>query len=192
MPGIAPSNTKSSARVLPQRSLITWFLPPIGLALPCSTLAVVSAAGEIAVDVDVGRDRARPRMPVIELTVVPPSLIASLAMCEWQSMMPGRDELAGGVDDLGAGGDRRRSRRPRRSCRRAGRWCRWGSCPVTVRMVPPRSATRPDGRATCPVRCAFATGRTAPIAATKNVQKGRVRRLTTTSCAARDDRKREL
>ena len=28
-------------------------------------------------------------MPVIELTVVPPSLIESAAMCEWQSMMPG-------------------------------------------------------------------------------------------------------
>ena len=28
-------------------------------------------------------------MPVIELTVVPPSLIASLAMCECASMMPG-------------------------------------------------------------------------------------------------------
>ena len=28
-------------------------------------------------------------MPVIELTVVPPSLIESFAMCEWQSMMPG-------------------------------------------------------------------------------------------------------
>ena len=26
---------------LPQRSLITWFWPPIGLALPCSTLATV-------------------------------------------------------------------------------------------------------------------------------------------------------
>ena len=32
-------------------------------------------------------------MPVIELTVVPPSLMASLAMCEWQSMMPGETNL---------------------------------------------------------------------------------------------------
>ena len=44
-------------------------------------------------------------MPVIELTVVPPSLIESLAMCEWQSMMPGRDELPGHVHDVGAGRD---------------------------------------------------------------------------------------
>ena len=41
MPGIAPSKTMSSARVLPQRSLMTWFLPPIGLALPWRTLATV-------------------------------------------------------------------------------------------------------------------------------------------------------
>ena len=32
-------------------------------------------------------------MPVIELTVVPPSLMSSLAMCEWQSMMPGETNL---------------------------------------------------------------------------------------------------
>ncbi len=32
-------------------------------------------------------------MPVIELTVVPPSLIESAAMCEWQSMMPGETNL---------------------------------------------------------------------------------------------------
>ena len=32
-------------------------------------------------------------MPVIELTVVPPSLIESAAMCEWQSMMPGDTNL---------------------------------------------------------------------------------------------------
>jgi hypothetical protein len=51
------------------------------------------SAGEIAVDVDVGRERTRPRFPVIELTVVPPSLIESAAMCEWQSMMPGEMNL---------------------------------------------------------------------------------------------------
>ena len=32
-------------------------------------------------------------IPVIELTVVPPSLIESAAMCEWQSMMPGEMNL---------------------------------------------------------------------------------------------------
>ena len=37
-------------------------------------------------------------MPVIELTVVPPSLIASLAMCECASMMPGETNLSGDVD----------------------------------------------------------------------------------------------
>src|SRR5438067_804750 len=35
-------------------------------------------------------------MPVIELTVVPPSLIESAAMCEWQSMMRGVIVLRGG------------------------------------------------------------------------------------------------
>ena len=43
-------------------------------------------------------------MPVIDDTVVPPSLIESAAMCECASMMPG-DELAGCIDDLRAGGD---------------------------------------------------------------------------------------
>ena len=42
-------------------------------------------------------------MPVIELTVVPPSLIESAAMCEWQSMIPGETNLPAAVDDLGAG-----------------------------------------------------------------------------------------
>src|SRR5207247_1593091 len=32
-------------------------------------------------------------MPVIELTVVPPSLMESAAMCEWQSMIPGDTNL---------------------------------------------------------------------------------------------------
>ena len=32
-------------------------------------------------------------IPVIELTVVPPSLIESAAICEWQSMMPGDTNL---------------------------------------------------------------------------------------------------
>ncbi len=62
------------------------------------------AAGEVAVDVDVGRVE-HVQTFVIELTVVPPSLIESMAMCECSSTMPGRDELAGRVDDLGAGGD---------------------------------------------------------------------------------------
>ena len=52
-------------------------------------------------------------MPVIELTVVPPSLIASLAMCECASMMPGETNLPvtsmtsapAGIADVGA--DRR-------------------------------------------------------------------------------------
>ena len=40
--GGAPSKRRSLARVLPQRSLMTAFFPPIGFALPCSTFAVVS------------------------------------------------------------------------------------------------------------------------------------------------------
>ena len=46
------------------------------------------AAGEVAVDADVVGSSTS-AMPTIELTVVPPSLIASFAMCEWQSMIPG-------------------------------------------------------------------------------------------------------
>ena len=44
-------------------------------------------------------------MPVIELTVVPPSLMASLAMCEWQSMRPGETNLPVTSIDLGVGRD---------------------------------------------------------------------------------------
>ena len=44
-------------------------------------------------------------MPVIELTVVPPSLIESFAMCECASMMPGEMNLPVDVDDFGAGRD---------------------------------------------------------------------------------------
>ncbi len=41
MPGVAPSKISPWAS-LPQRIFITWHLPPMGLALPCSTLAVVT------------------------------------------------------------------------------------------------------------------------------------------------------
>ena len=42
-------------------------------------------------------------MPVIELTVVPPSLIESAAICEWQSMMPGETNCPAASIDLRAG-----------------------------------------------------------------------------------------
>ena len=45
-------------------------------------------------------------MPVIELTVVPPSLMASLRDVRVRVDDARRDELPGGVDDLGAGGHR--------------------------------------------------------------------------------------
>ena len=45
-------------------------------------------------------------MPVIELTDVLPSLMASLAMCECASMMPGETNLPVRVVDVGAGGNR--------------------------------------------------------------------------------------
>ena len=42
MPGGAPAKTSSSSVVLPQRILMTVFVPPIGLALPCRMLAEVT------------------------------------------------------------------------------------------------------------------------------------------------------
>ncbi len=80
-------------------------------------------------------------MPVIELTVVPPSLIASFAMCECASMMPGETNCpvvstisapAGTVTfaPTAAIFPSRRSTVP------------FGIVPlVTVRTVPPLSAT---------------------------------------------------
>ena len=41
----------------------------------------------------------------MELTVVPPSLMESLPMCEWQSIRPGETNRPGHVNDLGIGRD---------------------------------------------------------------------------------------
>ena len=86
-------------------------------------------------------------IPVIELTVVPPSLIASLAMCECASMMPGdtnwpvvsMTSAPGGTATLAPTAAILPSRRIT---------VPFGIVPfVTVSTVPPRSATiEPAGR----------------------------------------------
>ena len=92
MPGNAPLSSRSSAFFAPQRSLMTTVLPPIGFALPCRMFATVRPpARSRCMDRSAGLSTSP--MPVIELTAVAPSLMASLAMCECASMMPGDTNL---------------------------------------------------------------------------------------------------
>ena len=92
MPGSAPSNRSSSAFVTPQRSLITTVLPPMGFALPWRMFATVRPPATSRW-MAMSSGLSTSPMPVIELTDVAPSLIASLAMCECASMMPGDTNL---------------------------------------------------------------------------------------------------
>ena len=62
---------------------------------------------------------------VIELTVVPPSLMSSVAMCECSSMMPGETNLPVRVHDWAPGGT-------------------WTSAP-TAAILPSRTSTVPFG-----------------------------------------------
>ena len=89
-------------------------------------------------------------IPVIELTVVPPSLIESLAMCEWASMMPGDTNLPltsivsapAGILTLAPSAAIFPSRNT---------IVPFGIVPlVTVRIVAPRSATTRDWFAAAP------------------------------------------
>ena len=123
MPGIAPSKSSSLGRVLPQRSLMTALVPPIGLALPCSTLATVRPPARSRSTLTSVGSRTSP-MPVIELTVVPPSLIESAAMCECASMMPGETKRPDASMTSAPGGT-------------------WVSAPPTAAILPSRRTIVP-------------------------------------------------
>ena len=101
MPGSAPWKSSCSPFVTPQRSLMTTVLPPIGFALPCRMFAVVTPPARSRW-IAMSSGFSTSPMPVIELTAVAPSLIASFAMCECASMMPGDTNLPVAVDDLRA------------------------------------------------------------------------------------------
>lgn len=80
-------------------------------------------------------------MPVIELTVVPPSLIASLAMCECASMIPG-DTNRPVVSTISAPAGIATLAPTAAILPSRSSTVPFGMVPfVTVRTVPPRSAT---------------------------------------------------
>ena len=88
-------------------------------------------------------------MPVIELTVVPPSLIASLAMCECASMMPGETNCP--VASMTSAPAGTATFAPTAAILPSRRTTvPFGIVPfVTVSTVPPRSATMPAWAPAC-------------------------------------------
>jgi len=100
MPGSAPSNGNFDAGC-PQRSLMTMVWPPMELAEPCRMFAVVTPPARSR-KIEMSSESNTSAMFTIEDTETEPSLtLPSTAMCEWQSMMPGVNELAGAVDHQG-------------------------------------------------------------------------------------------
>jgi hypothetical protein len=168
MPGMAPSNSRSWPFFTPQRSLMVTLLPPMGFALPCRMLATVRPPARSRwIAMSVGSSTSP--IPVIELTVVAPSLMASLAICECASMMPGDTNLPAASTSVAPAGT-----------------CTLGpiaailpsrSTMVPLLMVPRVTVTSVALRiATTPAVCACAPGR-----ATSTERKGRT---TATSAAA--------
>ena len=88
MPSGAPTKKKSSGPP-PQRHLTIWFWPPIALAEPCSTLAVVvPPASSRYTETSKGFITSWIRTSAVTLCV--PSLTSpSTAVCECASMIPG-------------------------------------------------------------------------------------------------------
>ena len=105
MPGIAPSKTKSSARGLAPAQFDHLVLAADRVGAAVEHVRDGQAAGEVAVDVDIGRrehvldpgHRAHRRAAFVDRVGGDVRVAVDDAR---------RDELAGGVDDLGAGGNR--------------------------------------------------------------------------------------
>ena len=116
MPSGAPAKKRSSGPP-PHRHLTIWFWPPIALAEPWSTLAVVvPPASSRYTATSKGFITSWIRTSAVTLCV--PSLTSpSTAVCECASMMPGRHVLAAAVHLDGAGREPSGSFRPRRPFR---------------------------------------------------------------------------
>ena len=98
MPGSAPSNTRSSRARLAPAQLDDRVLAADRVGAAVQDVGGRQAAGEVAIDVDVGRDRARPRMPGHRADRRPAFVDGVVGDVRVRVDDARRDELAGGVD----------------------------------------------------------------------------------------------